>query len=91
MSCTAGGRVSITACAAGGPQRRLLRLDRTAADSLLLLDHAFRSVASYLAAPTDQSLARLPLVTGGRFSLEGKASSGRAGAESDLTRFARNS
>jgi len=70
MSCETGGRVSITACAAPGPGRRLPRLDRTAADSLLLLDHAFRSVASYLAAPTDPSLARLPLVTGGPLFLK---------------------
>src|SRR5215467_5978482 len=30
--------------------------------------YAFRSVAPYLAAPTDPSLARLPLVTEGLFS-----------------------
>jgi len=73
MSCTAGERVPITVCAVRGPRRRLLRLDRTAADSLLLLDHAFRSVASYLAAPTDPSLARLPLVTGGPLFLRAES------------------
>ena len=30
--------------------------------------YVFRSAAPYLAAPTDPSLARLPLVTGGLFS-----------------------
>jgi hypothetical protein len=35
---------------------------------LLPWSHAFRSAAPYLAAPTNPSLARLPLVTGGLFS-----------------------
>ena len=33
----------------------------------LLCGHAFRPASSYLAAPTDLSLARLPLVTEGHF------------------------
>src|SRR5690348_13813588 len=37
--------------------------------------HAFRSVAPYLAAPTDPSLAWLPLVTGGLFSCRSRTDS----------------
>src|ERR1700730_10044651 len=62
-----GARRAPTPSTASG---RLLRLGPAVATGALPWDRAFRPAAPYLAAPTDPSLARLPLVTEGPLSLK---------------------